>query len=137
MTNNGNDLGKMLKRRRLMIAMTLHELGMAAGVSPSHLGRIERGDRFPSAAILRRIAGPLGTTEVELFTIAGYLPFEQYASRESITLSSTANIDPYVASALAAESVTTQRALVGILGILKAMGREAAVQDVELVGTRG
>ena len=57
MTDNGNDLGRMLKRRRLMMALTLHELGTAAGVSPSHLGRIERGERFPSASILRRIAG--------------------------------------------------------------------------------
>jgi len=44
-----------------------------AGVSASHLGRIERGERFPSGSVLRRIAGPLGFEEDELFTLAGYL----------------------------------------------------------------
>ena len=135
MTNNSNDLSNILKRRRLMMALTLHELAKLADVSPSYLGRIERGERFPSASILRRIARPLGFTEVELFAFAGYLPYEREAARESTPLSSTGNIDAYVASVLASEPVTTQRAVIGILNILKAIGREQTVQDGELVGT--
>ena len=136
MTNNSNDLGKTLKHRRLMMALTVQALATAAAVSPSHLGRIERGERFPSALILRRIAKPLGFTEVELFAVAGYLPFEPYATGESTTLSSTGNVDAYVASVLASEPVTTQRALIGFLGILKTMGREALMQSDEPVDTR-
>ena len=42
-TDDRNDLGKLLKQRRVMIPMTLGELAAASGVSSSHLGRIERG----------------------------------------------------------------------------------------------
>jgi len=47
-----------------------------SGVSSSHLRRIERGERFPSAAILRKIAKPLGFSESELLSLADYLPPE-------------------------------------------------------------
>ncbi|MBA7629696.1 hypothetical protein ES703_37200 [subsurface metagenome] len=53
-TDKRNNLGKMLKLRRVMIPMTLQELARASDISPSHLGRIERGERYPSARILRR-----------------------------------------------------------------------------------
>ncbi|MDP2718717.1 MAG: helix-turn-helix transcriptional regulator, partial [Dehalococcoidia bacterium] len=52
--DNSNDLGKILKQRRVMIPMTLGELAATSGVSSSHLGRIERGERFPSAHMLRK-----------------------------------------------------------------------------------
>ena len=68
-----NGLGDMLKSRRLMMTQTLRELANATAVSQSYLGRIERGERFPSASVLRKIAQPLGFTEVELLTAAGYL----------------------------------------------------------------
>jgi len=71
--NKRDDLGKMLKQRRLMIPLTLQKLASAAGVSASHLGRIERGERFPSAWILRKIVKPLGLGEDELFASAGFL----------------------------------------------------------------
>ncbi len=134
MINNGNDLGKILKRRRLMEPLTLQELATVASVSPSHLGRIERGERFPSVSVLRKIARPLGFSEVELFAVAGFLPFESSDRRESVTFSSTDNIDPCVASVLASEPVATQRAVIGILSILKAIGSGAAVQRDEFVG---
>lgn len=54
MTDNRNNLGKILKQRRVMIPLTLGELAQAAKVSASHLGRIERGERYASAQTLRR-----------------------------------------------------------------------------------
>jgi transcriptional regulator with XRE-family HTH domain len=56
MTNNdnGNNLGRLLKQRRVMIPLTLRELATISGTSPSYLGRMERGERFPSASILRK-----------------------------------------------------------------------------------
>ena len=54
------DLGRLLKQQRLTIPMTLGELSTVSGVPSSHLGRIERGEKFPSAHILRKIAKPLG-----------------------------------------------------------------------------
>ena len=72
-TSSRDNLGEVIRQQRVMMSLTLQELSAKAGVSASHLGRIERGERFPSARILRRIAQPLGFEENELFTLAGYL----------------------------------------------------------------
>jgi transcriptional regulator with XRE-family HTH domain len=111
-----NNLGQFIKQQRIMRGQTLEELGALSGVSPSHLGRIERGERFPSALVLRKIAGPLGLNEEELFTFAGFL---STPSAEAETHSG--RIDPYVAGILALEPVSTQRALIGILNILRSI----------------
>lgn len=135
MINNSNDLGKLLKHRRLMMALTLHQLATAADVSASYLGRIEGGDRFPSAKILRRIAKHLGFEEDELFTLAGYLSPHTPSVAQTSKAYIGGGLDAYVAGMLAAEPVTTQRALVGLLSILKAIGGEALMQDSKLVST--
>ena len=91
-----------------MIPMTLGELAAKSGVSSSHLGRIERGERFPSARILRKMTKPLGFDEAELLTHAGFLS-PQSATTENET--STRMLDPYVARVLAQEPVEVQRTL--------------------------
>jgi len=68
-----NNFGERLKARRQEKGLTLAELHALSGVDISYLGRIERGKRCPSAYILRKLAEPLGFTEVELLKIAGYL----------------------------------------------------------------
>ena len=115
-----NDLGKIVKRRRVMIPLTLKELAAASGVSASHLGRIERGERFPSARILRKIAKPLGSEENELLTLAGYLSPQPSSGAER---PSAGQLDPYVAAVLSQEPVEIQRAVVTILTIMKSMAR--------------
>lgn len=112
-TDSRNDLSKVLKQRRVMVPMTLQELAHAAGVSASHLGRIERGERFPSARILRRLAQPLHMEETELMSLAGYLSPEPTAVSENMRL------DPYVSMVLSQEPVEVQRTVIGILTILK------------------
>ena len=119
--DNNNKLGKMLKQRRLMIPLTLKEVSAASGVSMSHLGRIERGERFPSARILRRLAKPLGFEESELFTLADYLSSESPAEVEAKPKYIGGKLDPYVASVLAQEPLDVQRAVVGILDLLKSV----------------
>ena len=114
-----NDLGKILKQRRVMIPMTLLDLARATGISSSHLGRIERGDRFPSGGVLRRIAEPLGYAEDEIFTLAGFLSPKPSEETEG----PTGQLDPYVATLLSEEPVETQRAVIGILSILKSIAR--------------
>ena len=124
--NNRNDLGKILKQRRVTIPLTLQELARAAGVSPSHLGRIERGNRFPSARILRKIARPLGFEEGELFALAGYLSPQPPSLGEAREEYSGRHLDPYVARVLAQEPLDVQRAVVTILSVLKSMARSVA-----------
>lgn len=66
-------LGESLKARRKDKELTLAELEARSGVDLTYLGRIERGERFPSAHVLQKIAAPLGFGEAELLRIAGYL----------------------------------------------------------------
>lgn len=68
-----NSLGKTLKKRRRERDLTLEAVKDMSGVSMSHLGRIERGERSPSGRILRKLAGPLGFGEAELLKLAGFL----------------------------------------------------------------
>jgi len=92
-----------------------------SGVSSSHLSRIERGERFPSAHILRKIAQPLGFKEDELFTLANYLS-PQSPVAESQEDHNVGQLDPYVAMVLSEEPVEIQRTVIGILSILKGLG---------------
>lgn len=121
--DNRNQLGKILRQRRVMTPLTLKELGRATDVSPSYLGRIEQGKRFPSARILRRIAKPLGFEEGELLTLAGYLSPQASAKVESEAQCNLTRLDPYVASVLASEPLSAQFAVLGILAILKGMAK--------------
>ncbi len=126
--NNGENLGRILKQRRVMIPLTLREMAAQSGISSSHLGRIERGERFPSASILRKIAKPLGFEEGELFSLAGYLSSPLVGVGEGKADYSGRRLDPYVSKILAQEPIEVQRTVIGILSILKsiaqAMGKE-------------
>ena len=118
-----NDLSSIIKQQRTAMGLSLRELATLSGVSRSHLGRIERGERFPSAYILRRIAKPLGFDEGELFTLAGFLspiPTEEAKRKPGDTV---LGLDPYVASVLAREPVVVQRAAIGVLSILRSLTR--------------
>ena len=124
MDNNISNLGKILKQQRITIPLTLQELSTTSSVSSSHLGRIERGERFPSARILRRIAKPLGFDEDELFTLAGFLSPQSPGIADNRNSGySSRQLDPYVAKMLAEEPVEVQRAVIGLLTILKSVAR--------------
>ncbi len=123
MTKRGSKegtLGELLRRQRLMMSLTLGELTERSGVSSSHLGRIERGERFPSARVLRKIARPLGFREDELFSLAEYLPSTATVSEEGPTYLG-GRLDPYVAKLLSQEPIEVQRAVIGILNIMKSL----------------
>jgi len=128
-----SDLGKILRQRRVMIPMTLRELSAKSGVSESHLARIERGGRFPSAGILRKIARPLGIGERKLFTLADYLPPQSSNMADSF---SARQLDPYVAAVLSQEPVEIQRTVVTVLSVLRNMAKSIA-QENSRSGTRG
>ena len=104
-----DNLGEVIRRQRVMMALTLAELAEKSGISASHLGRIERGERFPSARTLRRIAKPLGFEEA--------LP------------EGGGRLDPYVATVLSQEPVSVQHAVVGILTILKSIAESESKQS--------
>ncbi len=117
-------IGEIIKRKRILIPLTLHELSSNSGISQSHIGRIERGERLPSAKVLRKIAKPLGFEEEELFMLAGFLsiPSDDQKIPASMRFNHLA-IDPLVADALAHEPPEVQRAVIGILSLLKTVSR--------------
>jgi len=124
MESNSNNLGRILKQQRMAVPLTLQELAATSNVSSSHLGRIERGERFPSARILRKIAKPLGFDEDELFTLAGFLsPQTPGVADERSTGYGSRQLDPYVARLLAEEPIEVQRAVIGILTMLKSVAK--------------
>jgi len=123
---NPGNLGRIIRQQRVTIPLTLQQLSAASGVSASHLGRIEKGQRFPSASILRRIARPLGFDEDELFTLAGYLSPQPPGIAEENPEYSSGRLDPYVARILGQEPVDIQHAVLGILTILKSLAKSTA-----------
>ena len=130
MTDVGtNDLGKIIKQQRITIPLTLQELTAKSGVSSSHLGRIERGERFPSAHVLQKIARPLGFEEDELLTLAGYLSPQPRKIAEESPGYSGGRVDPYVARVLAQEPVDVQRTVIGILTILKSLAKSIVKEN--------
>ena len=120
---SSQNLGRIIKQQRIISGLTLRELSASSGVSPSHLGRIERGERFPSAHVLRRIARHLGFEEGELFALAGYFSPQSPTVAESMAENSIAQLDPLVARALAQEPVEVQRATIVILTVLKSIAK--------------
>lgn len=112
------DLSEIIRTARVTLRLTLRELSAMSGVSSSHLGRIERGERFPSGSVLRKLAKPLDFNEADLLTFAGYL-----SPASSETQRSIGHLDPYVAAMLSQEPVDTQRTVVTILSLLKSMAK--------------
>jgi len=123
-----NNLGRILKQQRVSLSLTLQDLAAKSGVSASHLGRIERGERFPSAHVLRRIAKHLDFEEDELFTLAGFLSPQAPGVAEKAPAYSPGRLDPFVGRMLAQEPVEVQRAVIGILSIMKSLARESAAK---------
>jgi len=122
-TYHESHLGGIIKQQRISLPLTLQGLAAKSGVSASHLGRIERGERFPSAHILQKIAKPLFFEEDELFTLAGYLSPQTTMVAEKGLGYSGERVDPYVARVLSQEPVEVQRAVIGILTILKSIAK--------------
>lgn len=54
-------IGPTLRAMRLRSDLSLNDLADTAGISPSHLSRIERGLTVPSYDVLDRIANALGS----------------------------------------------------------------------------
>jgi transcriptional regulator with XRE-family HTH domain len=121
---NENKIGEIIKQKRVSIPLTLNELSSTSGVSQSHIGRIERGERLPSARVLRKIAEPLGFQAEELFMLAGFLTASTSDKENSISnIYHNLAIDPLVANVLSHEPVEVQRAVIGILGLLKSIAQ--------------
>ena len=122
-SRHSGEIAGIIKERRVSTGLTIQEIAMRSGVSSTHIGRIERGERIPSAAVLRKIAEPLGFGERELLMAAQYLSSQEPSRTEEQTEPSVGRLDPSVAMMLSQEPVEVQRAAIGILSILKNIAR--------------
>jgi transcriptional regulator with XRE-family HTH domain len=126
----GKVLGTVIKRQRAIVPLTLVDLAKLSGISTSHLARVERGERYPSARVLRQISKPLGFDEDELFVLAGYMSRDGNTEiMESSRSCYYDGLDPHVARALSQYSIETQRSIVGIINILKSISRNIAKEE--------
>ena len=69
-----NTLGLILRARREEKGLSLVKLGKLSGLHHAHIARIERGERFPTGSTLKKLAEPLGFSELELCKLAGFIP---------------------------------------------------------------
>ena len=116
---NEDSISKIIKQQRILLDLTRGELAIKAGVSPTLIGRIEKGERSPSARTLRKIANVLGISEVELFVHANYLSRPSSSRIEEDT--QIMKLDPKVVFELSKEPLKTQRAVLVILKILRSL----------------
>ena len=59
-------IGKKIRQGRKALELTMEELAELAGISPSYMGLLERGERTPSLETLFGVAYVLGTTAAEI-----------------------------------------------------------------------
>lgn len=66
-----SDIGKLvgdrIKLLRLEQGLTQEDVADKAGIDASHLGRLERGERNPSLAVVEKVIYALGITFEDLF----------------------------------------------------------------------
>jgi transcriptional regulator with XRE-family HTH domain len=59
-------IGKSVRKLRIERFMSQADLSRVAGVSPAHLGRLERNEHKPHLSTIRKIAEALGVDPNEL-----------------------------------------------------------------------
>jgi len=65
-----NNLGVILRARREERGLRLVDVSKLSGLHLSCVARIERGERFPTGRTLKKLAKPLGFSEIELLKLA-------------------------------------------------------------------
>lgn len=79
-------IGEYIKSLRIQKNLSINQLSEHANVSSAHISRIERGLRYPSPSILKKIAPILQTDVNILMSKANYLYLN---TQESYTLLTT------------------------------------------------
>jgi hypothetical protein len=74
-------IGKSVGKRRIEMFILQAELSKLAGVSPAHLGRIDRNGHDPHLPTLRRLPGRSAPILMSSLTKSGVPPFRKRASK--------------------------------------------------------
>lgn len=68
-----SDIGSCLKDKRTQCNLSLKDIYDQCGITDSKLSRIERGEKLPDPAELKKLAQIYGLDVISLFIMAGYL----------------------------------------------------------------
>jgi transcriptional regulator with XRE-family HTH domain len=93
------DLGRRIRRLRLLRNLSLSALAEYAGTSASFLSQLERGMTSPSISSLRRIAAVLDVTLAELFDERASLPLRVLRRAERPMVETTTGTKKYLLTA--------------------------------------
>lgn len=90
MDTKAKEFGKYLKSLRKAKGLTLVQLKKATSLSQPYLSQIENGLKgIPSVEVLKKLAGPLGESPINLMVKAGHINLEDdFASKTSNLLKS-------------------------------------------------
>lgn len=80
MSNIAKDLGLRIRQLRNEKHMSQEELAFKAGISPAHLGQIERAVKNPTIDTIGKIASALDVPVTELFSAEHILSAPQNAT---------------------------------------------------------
>ena len=127
---NKDEIGRLIKQQRIFLGLTRAKLGEMAGLSSSVICRVERGERFPTARTLHKLAKVLDISEVELFIRADYLS-EPESNKKIEEDTQIMKLDPRVIFELTKEPVKTQRAVLTLLKMLRSIATDIASEAAE------
>lgn len=68
MSNISQQLGNRIRAFRTNLSISQEELAFKSGISPAHLGQIERGLKSPTITTIEKIANALNVTLPDLFS---------------------------------------------------------------------
>lgn len=127
---NKDEIGRLIKQQRIFSELTRAQLGKKAGLSPSVICRVERGERFPTARTLHKLAKVLDISEVELFIRADYLSKPE-SNKKIEEETQIMKLDPGVIFELSKESLKTQRTVLTLLKMLRSIATDIASEKTE------
>lgn len=74
------EFGKQVRKLRQSKKMSQEELAFKAGLSPAHLGQIERAQKKPTLETIGRLANALDVPVVELFSFCASIRTDNHIS---------------------------------------------------------
>ncbi len=113
-------LGKRIRELRTELHMSQEELSFKAGISPAHLGQIERAAKRPNVDTIGKLASALGVPPSALFTDEQTPPPERTATLEKID------------AQLLSMTEDEQRDVLRIIRILRSYKKQPPEKDDEI-----
>lgn len=80
-----SELGNKIRILRTNLSISQEELAFKSGISPAHLGQIERGLKSPTITTVKKIADALNVSLADLFTFNNLITSKSNTELNKIT----------------------------------------------------